>query len=83
VGFTIAVGLGVVGVLIVSAELIDPALDLAGVFGKGTVPAPPIPIRLVGFFKMGWIGKGGKCLSLSYDILLRFLVIIIPGKTSS
>jgi hypothetical protein len=34
VGFTIAVGLDVLGVLIASAELIDPALDLAGVFGN-------------------------------------------------
>jgi hypothetical protein len=32
---------------------------------------------------MGWIGKDGKCLSLSYNILLRFLVAIIPGKTSA
>jgi heme/copper-type cytochrome/quinol oxidase subunit 4 len=81
-GFTVVVGLGIVGVLVVWVELINPALNFTGVFGNETVPTPAISIRLGCFFEMGWMGEGGRCLSLPYDILFRFLVIIILGKTS-
>jgi heme/copper-type cytochrome/quinol oxidase subunit 4 len=81
-GFTIVVGLGIVGVLVIWVELINPALNFTGVFGNETVPTPAISIRLGCFLEMGWMGEGGRCLSLPYNILFHFLVIIMLGKTS-